>query len=96
MICWKCGKQIDQEIYRTTCCNFCGAMLHCCKGCRFYSPGSHFDCAESAVLELVKDKEKENFCDWFQAKKDSNGNVACATNTKAQDAKKAFASLFMD
>ena len=66
MICWKCGKENNiDSVFRNTECSSCHADLHCCKGCKFYAPGSHYDCRES-VDSLVSDKEKANFCDFFQ------------------------------
>jgi len=46
-------------------CPSCGTDTRACKNCRFYSPGSWHDCAERSD-ELVKDKERANFCDQFQ------------------------------
>ena len=95
MICWKCKKEIEvSQISRSTECPLCHADLHTCKGCRHYSSGSHYDCKE-AVDELISDKEKGNFCDFFQV----NANLSAFTessSTKADDAKKAFAALFGD
>ena len=95
MICWKCKKEIEvSQISRSTECPLCHADLHTCKGCRHYSSGSHYDCKE-AVDELISDKEKGNFCDFFQV----NANLSACTesaSTKSDDAKKAFAALFGD
>lgn len=95
MICWKCKKEIEvSQISRSTECPLCHADLHVCKGCRHYSSGSHYDCKET-VDELVTDKEKSNFCDFFQV----NTSLAAGNNSstsKADDAKKAFAALFGD
>ncbi len=65
-MCWKCGKKIEinRIIGRSDVCPYCGADVRCCRNCRFYEAGSHYDCYE-AVDELVKDKEKANFCGWF-------------------------------
>jgi len=94
MICWKCGKETNiDSVFRTTECPLCGADLHCCKGCKFYSVGSHYDCKES-VDSLVSDKEKANFCDYFQVG-NSFTNITFE-NKKAQDAKNAFNALFGD
>lgn len=91
-MCKKCGKQIENsEIFRTTTCSICGADLHSCINCKFYSPGSHYDCKET-IDELVKDKEISNFCDYFSVFRwefDKN-NSADAT----QKAKDAFNALF--
>lgn len=94
MICWKCKKEINIEgIYRTTECPLCHTDLHCCKGCKFYAPGSHYDCKEN-VDSLVSDKEKANFCDFFSK---GNGNNADSTSSeKASAARNAFNALFGD
>ncbi|MBP3709008.1 MAG: hypothetical protein J6I73_01155 [Treponema sp.] len=94
MDCWRCGKQAgaSEKIVRTTTCTLCGADLHCCRGCAFYSPGAHYDCRET-VEELVKDKERANFCDSFSPQKKSalDGNTAAREKAKA-----AFNNLFSD
>ena len=93
MICWKCKKEITvNSINRTTECPLCTADLHVCKGCKFYSTGSHNDCRESSA-EYVSDKEKANFCDYFKP-----ADNICFTGgvSKADDAKKAFNALFGD
>ena len=65
-MCWKCGKPliIDGTVSRSDVCPSCGADVRSCKNCRFYEPGSHYDCREN-IDELVKDKERANFCGWF-------------------------------
>ena len=64
--CHACGAEIPpaERIGRRETCTACGAELHCCLNCRFYSPGMHNDCAENQA-ELVSDKERANFCDYF-------------------------------
>lgn len=92
MICWKCKKEIDiSQIHRTTECPLCRADLHCCKQCSFYSPGSHYDCKET-VDDVVTDKEKSNFCDYFRV----NANIAAGGDgkDKAAAARDAFNALF--
>ena len=90
-MCWKCGKEIDVsvKIYRDSECE-CGADLHCCKNCKFYSQGSHYDCKES-IEDFVSEKESRNFCDFFSPKQ-----IFSLKNDedKAQKAKDAFNSLF--
>lgn len=91
MICWKCKKEIDIEsVYRSTECPLCSAQLHVCKGCKFYAPGSHFDCRET-VDDVVTDKERSNFCDYFSVAE----NPSSGTNSdKAAAARDAFNALF--
>lgn len=92
MICWKCKKEITLDsVFRTSECPLCAADLHACKGCKFYSTGSHNDCRESSA-EYVSDKEKANFCDYFKVA----DPIASGSASKADDAKKAFNALFGD
>jgi len=82
-MCWKCGKPIELSgtVSRSDVCPFCGADVRSCKNCRFYEPGAHYDCRET-IDELVKDKERANFCGWFMiAPQDANGGVASAGGT---------------
>lgn len=103
-MCWKCKNPIDaaQKIYRDTACEFCGADLHSCRNCKFYDAGSHYDCREN-ISDLVKDKERANFCEWFSARETFAGGVASASGDasagaagvdKVAQARDAFASLF--
>jgi hypothetical protein len=46
-------------------CESCGKDLHACLNCRFYKPGARYDCAET-IDENRPDKERHNFCDFFQ------------------------------
>lgn len=97
-MCWKCGEEIDlsKGVYRNSTCPVCGADLHCCRGCKFYSLGNHFDCRES-IEDLVKEKERANFCEHFMAGK--NSSSASKTDSeknanKKQAARSAFDALF--
>ena len=92
MKCFFCGAGAgNDKIYRNTLCAKCGKDLRICRNCKFYSPGSQWDCRET-ISEAVRDKESANFCDWFSAADDSAG--ANGKNTKAQNARNAFDKLF--
>ena len=98
MICWKCKKEINvTEVHRSSECPLCKADLRCCKACKFYSPGSHYDCKET-VDDNITDKEKSNFCDYFSAKMDftvgSGASASGGMDDKAKAAKDAFNALF--
>jgi len=64
--CYFCGASIDSidRVYRSTECPHCGGPVKICVHCKFYAPGSHYDCKEN-ITEPVKDKEQSNFCDYF-------------------------------
>lgn len=46
-------------------CPKCAEPLHACLQCRHYAPGKPHDCNEPNV-EPVRDKDKNNRCDWFK------------------------------
>jgi len=78
-------------------CDSCGADLRSCKNCRFYSPGAVHDCAERSE-ELVKDKERANFCDQFQLnpgyKIDHPAGKSGEGGSARNDSRSAFDNLF--
>ena len=45
-------------------CPRCDADLHACRNCRHYDPGAHHECRENQA-EWVRDKERNNRCDYF-------------------------------
>lgn len=95
-MCWKCGKPLKSlNISRTSVCPNCGSDLHVCRACVFYSVGSHYDCHET-IDEVVRDKEKANFCEYFKCK--IIGSADTKNNDKMQNetdkARDAFNSLF--
>lgn len=91
--CANCGASYEATVYRTTLCENCGKELKTCRNCRHYSPGASNDCHEP-VSDLVSEKDRANFCDWFTpaadagAGKDSEGS--------AGNSRKAFDALFGD
>lgn len=101
MICWKCRKEIAVEKpVRGDECPFCHADLHVCKACNFYESGAHNDCRESSA-ELVLDKERSNFCDYFCVSKILSTGVGAGSlgaelsgKSKADKARNAAAALF--
>lgn len=64
--CKACGQVIatEKRIGRRDVCPLCRADLHCCLNCEFYDVSVSKQCREPAA-ELVKDKNRANFCDYF-------------------------------
>ncbi|MBP3742079.1 MAG: hypothetical protein J6J00_03755 [Treponema sp.] len=97
MICWKCRKEISiEKPVRGDECPFCHADLHVCKACEFYESGAHNDCRESSA-DMVSDKERANFCDYFRVnKKIATGGAIgeAGGKSKADAARDAFNALF--
>jgi hypothetical protein len=92
--CHFCGTAVEnpREVYRTSTCPSCGKDLKICLNCRFYSPGAHWDCAES-VDEQVKDKDRANFCTFFSFSPERKGGTTDAADAK-QKSKRRLDQLF--
>ncbi len=73
LLCWKCGNSLADlslPLRRLDECKKCGAELHVCKLCEFYSLAVAKHCRET-IAEEVKDKERANFCDYFKPRPDA-------------------------
>ena len=65
-VCWSCGARLVANDYqREGECPQCRKQTHVCRNCRFYQPGRPNDCQEP-VAEAVNDKQRANFCDYFE------------------------------
>jgi hypothetical protein len=92
--CHFCGQALPEgeRVYRSSTCAGCGKDLKICRNCRFYSPGAHWDCLE-AVNDPVADKERANFCEFFQFRDAKPGAPAREKPAKAkEDFRKLFGS----
>lgn len=98
-VCYACATQIDDRmrVYRTTVCPGCGRDLKCCLNCRFYDPGAHWQCRET-IPEEVRDKEKANFCEYFQLRPSAEGGSPGVgrAEEKAREARNKLDDLFGD
>ncbi len=90
--CYYCGTDFEAPVYRSSVCSSCGKDLKICLNCRFYSPGSHYDCRET-ISEPVRDKERANFCDYFQPGANTGKNSSKDSGNNGSD---AFNRLFGD
>ena len=65
--CYRCNTvlNIDGKVHRRDTCPKCNTSLHACKFCTFYDQKAYNECRETSADRVV-DKEKENFCDYFQ------------------------------
>ena len=73
LVCWKCGASLEGEplpLTRLAECRSCHADLHICRLCEFFDTGVAKSCREP-VAEEVQDKERANFCDYFQPRPDA-------------------------
>jgi hypothetical protein len=90
--CHSCGAEVEnpREVFRGSSCLRCGKDLKVCLNCRFYSPGSHWDCSET-IDEFVAEKSRANFCTFFSFKDSSPGS---AKPSGADKARKKLDQLF--
>ena len=88
--CWHCGHSLGEADYaRESRCPGCGRASHSCRNCRFHAPGRSNDCLEP-VADHVGDKERANFCDYFEPAKPGTGKQAAS----ADDLRRAADDLF--
>jgi predicted RNA-binding Zn-ribbon protein involved in translation (DUF1610 family) len=84
--CHACGAGLSvQKPQRSDLCPGCGAAAHACLNCRHYDRHARHECREPQA-EWVRDKDKANFCDWFEMKPDGGKESAPGKN--------AFDALF--
>ncbi|MBW1713989.1 MAG: hypothetical protein JRJ59_12680, partial [Deltaproteobacteria bacterium] len=88
-----CGQKNEtgRTIGRRDVCQHCGADLRACRQCRHYYPGAHNDCRETQA-ELVVDKDRSNFCDFFQPAQ--GGPESGPDNLSKNEAQKKWEELF--
>jgi hypothetical protein len=88
--CFGCGGELEagERVGRRDTCPGCGRDLRCCRNCRFYAPSMSNHCREPQA-ERQADKERSNFCDFFEA------GVAAVSGPVAEGgARSALESLF--
>lgn len=91
--CQACGSAIETDgpIGRRDSCESCGADLHACIQCRFYDPAASDQCREPQA-ERVVDKERQNFCEYFQLAAGPGGRSP--SRSPAEEAKARLEALF--
>jgi hypothetical protein len=64
--CQFCGSAVTlaEPIPRESSCESCRHDYHACRQCRHYDPTRNNSCRETEA-ELVEDKERRNFCEFF-------------------------------
>ncbi len=98
LMCWNCGRPtgIKTKVMRSDSCVDCLADLRCCRGCRHFDPTRRSQCREN-IDTPIANKEKNNFCDFFQMRDvvKTPGGISTQTDSK-DDRKKKFDDLFKD
>ena len=90
MLCHHCKNEVKIEgrLFRSDDCPHCGYDLHACLNCSNYEPTAHNQCREPQA-EWVTDREKANFCDFFEPEQKRTARAKPPT-----DLKKSFDDLF--
>lgn len=75
VLCFSCGKKtlFDGVLGRREECSQCRSDLHVCKNCSHYDAKSYNECKEP-VAEVVREKDRANYCDHFVPGSGSQGN----------------------
>ncbi|HKW26129.1 MAG TPA: hypothetical protein VJN48_10125 [Terriglobales bacterium] len=90
--CAQCGVLIQNLAEPAGQCSKCGAALHSCKQCKYFDPGSRFECRQP-VAERVARKDAANSCTFF-AMKVTVEKETTSGGVRADDARRAFENLF--
>jgi hypothetical protein len=95
--CHRCGREIRllAKLGRTDGCPYCSSDLKCCQNCRFFDPGANNQCREPQA-EWCPEKEKANFCEFFEFREVSPLSQPGMGGTKSSQAgaRLAFDHLF--
>lgn len=68
-LCFHCQKELTMtSVGRREECPHCRSDVHVCKNCHFYDPRAYNECKEPQA-DVVKEKDRSNFCDYFQLRK---------------------------
>jgi hypothetical protein len=84
-LCFSCQKEMqfsNAKIgFREECPN-CRADVHVCKNCHFYDPKAYNECREPSA-DVVREKDRANYCEYFQPAVDRTAQVDKAAALKA-------------
>lgn len=78
--CFSCqhkNEVFDKVGFRADC-EKCGCDLHCCKNCNFYDSSVYNSCKETSA-DFVQEKERGNFCDFYEPNQKGLGGKAAPT-----------------
>jgi hypothetical protein len=83
--CFSCHRELaftDMPGFRQTC-DACNSDVHVCRNCRFYDPKVYHECAEPSA-EYVRDKERANFCEYFEPSAKGSHQKSAAEDLRAK------------
>lgn len=88
--CWNCNSEIpENQFHRQDTCSKCRRDTHACKNCIHYDISFNNSCKE-AQAERVVDKEKSNFCDYFQPSQKGASQVSASKDALKTAAEALF------
>ncbi len=88
--CWNCGTPIEaNNLGRQDSCAKCGKDTRACRNCKHHDRSANNECREEQAGRQVE-KEKGNFCEWFQPRAGGGG----AGGPLRSDLKSAADALF--
>lgn len=93
--CFRCGESLvtlSLPLSRRDQCPSCSADLHVCKMCKFFDATVPRQCREDGADD-VTEKERPNFCDWYNP---SENAYDPNRKSAADDAQTALDALFGD
>ncbi|HTV50640.1 MAG TPA: hypothetical protein VME21_05600 [Steroidobacteraceae bacterium] len=93
LVCWKCGASLAAltlPLRRLEECPRCRAELHVCRMCADYDTRVAKHCREPTAEE-VRDKERANFCDFYQPRP---GTYTAPNTAEVERARAALDKLF--
>lgn len=85
--CYRCGASLaglSLPLGRMDECPECTIQLHVCRMCRDYDPRVPKQCREDDAEE-VREKERPNFCDYFQPSADAHDPSFAAAESRSRD-----------
>lgn len=96
--CFHCKKQVrvGAKPSRNETCPYCSSDLKVCLNCRFFNPQVTNQCSEP-MAELVVNKKKANFCEYFQFAESTSRAVRSSAQKKIKkDPLKDLKRLFTE
>lgn len=87
--CFSCGETVESDaVFRTDRCSRCEADVKVCRNCRHYDASTSNSCRETSA-DYVHDKERANYCDYFDPRQD---RIEVAS--EVEDARAKLEALF--
>jgi len=90
--CFRCGESLaalTPPISRQDACPFCSSFLHVCRMCINFDATVLAQCREDDAEEVFE-KEKANFCDWYQPSPTAFNPTGKRLHDNARSAAKAL------